>query len=155
GRTNLPRRRHERGSRRVARHPHAQPPAAQQGLRGRGAALRRGPGSPAPGSRLGVAPAAGAGVSAPTRVIFPAMKLDRRRFIVFSSGALALSPIARVFGEGQAPAQAPAQAPPPAVPKFEDVRRNIGVFTMRGGTIGWLVNKDASIVIDTQYADTA
>jgi cyclase len=26
---------------------------------------------------------------------------------------------------------------------------------MRGGTIGWLVNKDAALAIDTQYADTA
>ena len=87
------------------------------------------------------------------------MKLDRRQFIAFSSGALAVSPIAHVFGAGQAPAQtpaAPAQAPaPPAVPKFEDVRRNVGVFTMRGGTIGWLVNKDAVLAVDTQYADTA
>jgi cyclase len=87
------------------------------------------------------------------------MKLDRRQFIAVSSGALALSPIARVFGEGQAPppqAPPPAQAAaPPAVPKFEDVRRNVGIFTMRGGTIGYLVNKDASIVIDTQFADTA
>src|SRR4029450_11372183 len=50
------------------------------------------------------------------------------------------------------PAQAAA---PPAVPKFEDVRRNIGVFTMRGGTIGWMVNKDAVLVVDTQFPDTA
>jgi hypothetical protein len=62
------------------------------------------------------------------------MKLDRRQFIALSSGALAVSPVARVFAQGQAP---PAQAPAPAVAKFEDVRRNVGVFTMRGGTIGW------------------
>ena len=86
------------------------------------------------------------------------MKLDRRRFIALSSGALAVSPIARVFGahEIQAPPQtAPQAAAPPAVPKFEDVRRNVGIFTMRGGTIGWLVNKDAALVVDTQYPDTA
>jgi cyclase len=89
------------------------------------------------------------------------MKIDRRQFIAFSSGALAVSPIARVFADqAQAPAQAGAQPPapapaPPAVPKFEDVRRNVGIFTMRGGTIGWLVNKDAALVVDTQYADTA
>jgi cyclase len=90
------------------------------------------------------------------------MKLDRRQFIALSSGALAVSPIARVFGAEaiQAPPQAAAQVPgqaaaPPAVPKFEDVRRNVGVFTMRGGTIGWLVNKDAALAVDTQYADTA
>jgi cyclase len=90
------------------------------------------------------------------------MKLDRRQFIAFSSGALAVSPIARVFGAEaiQAPpqtaSQPPAPAPaPPAVPKFEDVRRNVGIFTMRGGAIGWLVNKDAALVVDTQYPDTA
>ncbi len=86
------------------------------------------------------------------------MKIDRRRFIAFSSGALAMSPLARVFGadQAQAPAPPPAQTPAaPAVPKFEDVRRNVGIFTMRGGTIGWLLNKDAVLVVDTQYADTA
>jgi len=84
------------------------------------------------------------------------MKIDRRQFIVVSSGALAVTPLTRAFAAGQAPAQPPAQpAPPPAVPKFEDVRRNVGLFTMRGGTIGWLVNKDAALVVDTQYPDTA
>jgi glyoxylase-like metal-dependent hydrolase (beta-lactamase superfamily II) len=43
----------------------------------------------------------------------------------------------------------------PAPPKFEDVRRNVGVFTMRGGTIGWLVNRDAVAVVDTQFPETA
>jgi glyoxylase-like metal-dependent hydrolase (beta-lactamase superfamily II) len=84
------------------------------------------------------------------------MKIDRRQFIVVSSGALAVTPLTRAFAAGQAPAQPPAQpAAPPAVPKFEDVRRNVGLFTMRGGTIGWLVNKDAALVVDTQFPDTA
>ena len=86
------------------------------------------------------------------------MKIDRRQFIAVSSGALAVAPFARAIA-GQPPAQAPAQAAapaaPPAVPKFEDVRRNVGVFTMRGGAIGWLVNKDAALAVDTQYPDTA
>src|SRR5436190_23243387 len=82
------------------------------------------------------------------------MKIDRRQFIALSSGALAVSPFARASG-AQAPAQTPAQAQPPAVPKFEDVRRNVGIFTMRGGTIGWLINKDAALAIDTQFPDTA
>lgn len=79
--------------------------------------------------------------------------------MVLSSGALAVTPITRVFGAAQAPAQPPAQTPPapppPAVPKFEDVRRSVGIFTMRGGTIGWLVNKDVALAIDTQFPDTA
>jgi len=84
------------------------------------------------------------------------MKLDRRQFIAFSSTALAVTPLARAIAQqgGQPPAAA-AQAPPPATPKFEDVRRNVGIFTMRGGTIGTMVNKDAVVIVDTQYPDTA
>ena len=37
---------------------------------------------------------------------------------------------------------------------FTDVRRNFGIFTARGGTIGWLVNTGGVLVVDTQYADT-
>jgi len=74
------------------------------------------------------------------------MKIDRRRFIVVSSGAVAAAPLARLF------AQTPAA---PAVTAFTDVRRNVGIFTGRGGTIGWLVNRDAVVAVDTQFADTA
>ena len=52
-------------------------------------------------------------------------------------------------------AQAPAAQPAPTVPEFKDVRRNVGVFTARGGTIGYLVTADAVMVIDSQFADTA
>jgi cyclase len=86
------------------------------------------------------------------------MKIDRRQFIVFSSGALVVTPLARTLAQtpAQPPAGAPAQAPPPpVVPTFADVRRNVGTFTARGGTIGWLINKDAVIVVDTQFPDTA
>lgn len=96
------------------------------------------------------------------------MHIDRRRFIVLSSGALAVSPFARAFAQPddtrraspspvedqQAPAGA-QQAPPPVTPVFADVRRSVGIFTARGGTIGFLINKDAVIAIDTQYPDTA
>ncbi|HVD93752.1 MAG TPA: MBL fold metallo-hydrolase [Vicinamibacterales bacterium] len=86
------------------------------------------------------------------------MKIDRRQFIVLSSGALVASPLAGTFA--QTPAQPPAPAaaptpPPPVVPTFANVRRNVGTFTARGGTIGWLIDKDAVIVVDTQFADTA
>ena len=36
-------------------------------------------------------------------------------------------------------------------PLFTPVRRNVGTFTMRGGTIGWLVNARAVAVVDTQF----
>ncbi|MTI88503.1 MAG: MBL fold metallo-hydrolase [Balneolaceae bacterium] len=38
---------------------------------------------------------------------------------------------------------------------FTDLRRNVGTFTGRGGTIGWLINDDAVVVIDSQYPESA
>jgi cyclase len=38
---------------------------------------------------------------------------------------------------------------------FRELRRNVGVFTARGGTIGWLVNRSGAVVVDSQFADTA
>jgi len=78
------------------------------------------------------------------------MQIDRRRFLAVSSGALAAAPLARVFAQQQPPA-----APAPVVTTFTDLRRNVGMFTARGGTIGFLINKDAVIAVDTQYPDTA
>jgi cyclase len=46
------------------------------------------------------------------------------------------------------------QAPPPAG-SFAVVRADVGTFTAQGGTIGWLVNQDAVVVVDTQYARSA
>lgn len=38
---------------------------------------------------------------------------------------------------------------------FTDLRRNVGYFTERGGTIGWLATDDALVAIDSQYPETA
>ncbi len=38
---------------------------------------------------------------------------------------------------------------------FTELRNGVGMFSMRGGTIGWLVTDDAIVAIDSQYADTA
>ena len=81
------------------------------------------------------------------------MQLGRRQFFVLSSAAFAASPLARLIAQVAPAAQAPAQ-PPTVVTTFTDIRRNVGIFTARGGTIGWLVNKDGVLVVDTQYADT-
>jgi glyoxylase-like metal-dependent hydrolase (beta-lactamase superfamily II) len=34
---------------------------------------------------------------------------------------------------------------------FTPLRRNVGTFTMRGGTVGWLVNAAGVVVVDTQF----
>jgi glyoxylase-like metal-dependent hydrolase (beta-lactamase superfamily II) len=38
---------------------------------------------------------------------------------------------------------------------FTPIRRGVGTFELRGGTIGWLVRPDALVVVDSQYPDTA
>jgi glyoxylase-like metal-dependent hydrolase (beta-lactamase superfamily II) len=54
------------------------------------------------------------------------------------------------------PAPAPAPTtPPPVKVEFKELRRGVGIFTGRGGTIGWLSNKDALVAVDTQFAETA
>lgn len=101
------------------------------------------------------------------------MKIDRREFFTIGSVAAVgfVDPLGIFTLQGKAarssdrddwlnpgngqPPQPPAQQPVSAPPKFEDVRRNVGVFTMRGGTIGWLINRDAVVVVDTQFPDTA
>ena len=52
-------------------------------------------------------------------------------------------------------AQQPAAQPPPAPAIFTPLRRNVGIFNQRGGTIGWLINNDGLLVVDSQFADTA
>ena len=76
------------------------------------------------------------------------MRLDRREFV-----ALSALGFVGTLGNRSLFAQAPAQAP--TVPEFKDVRRNVGTFTARGGTIGYLVTPDAVVMIDSQFADTA
>lgn len=38
---------------------------------------------------------------------------------------------------------------------FTLIRRNTGYYTNRGGVIGWMVNQDAGVLVDSQFADTA
>lgn len=39
--------------------------------------------------------------------------------------------------------------------KMSPLRRNVGYFTERGGTIGWMISKNGLIVIDTQFPEQA
>jgi glyoxylase-like metal-dependent hydrolase (beta-lactamase superfamily II) len=74
--------------------------------------------------------------------------MNRRQFLAISSAALAAGPFRTLAGAAQ------GQQPPPQ-PRFENIRRNVGYFTARGGTIGWLSNKESVVTVDTQYPDTA
>ena len=65
------------------------------------------------------------------------------------SSALVLG--SRAFG--QSPAAAALAKP--SLTTFTPVRGGVGAFTGRGGTIGYLQTKDAVVVIDTQFPDTA
>jgi glyoxylase-like metal-dependent hydrolase (beta-lactamase superfamily II) len=72
----------------------------------------------------------------------------RRHFINSSAVALAGTAFSRLaIGQPQAPA--------PTVTRFEDVRRNVGIFSGRGGTIGYLITPDGAIAVDAQFPDTA
>ena len=79
--------------------------------------------------------------------MIPPMPLTRRSFIVTSTAALA----AGTFGRWQLFAQQPQAVSP----VFTELRRNVGTWTARGGTIGWLVNPAGAIAVDSQFPDTA
>lgn len=67
----------------------------------------------------------------------------RRDFVATAATtglALILAPEVRAILAGRQPA-----------PLFTPLRRNTGIFTMRGGTIGWLVNPEAVIAVDSQF----
>jgi cyclase len=71
---------------------------------------------------------------------------SRRTFLVQSSlTAAGLALVPRAVLARQAP----------AATRTETLRRNVGVFIGRGGTIGWLATPDAAVVVDTQFPDTA
>jgi len=86
--------------------------------------------------------------------------MNRRDFLLRSSLFTAAGLIARSRVFGQAPGTTPpaaalAQPPLPPLTEFRPLRRDVGLFTGRGGTIGWLAGKDALGVVDTQFPDTA
>lgn len=85
------------------------------------------------------------------------MPLTRRELLQWSAlTAAAANMVPRSLFAQTPPAQTPpAQTPPPAVPVFTELRRNIGTFTARGGTIAYLINPGGVAVVDTQFPDTA
>src|SRR5688500_7577695 len=74
------------------------------------------------------------------------MPVSRRDFLATSAAAAAAGIVGRpLFALGWQD-----QGPPPQ-PVFTPIRRNVGYFTMRGGTIGYLVNPGAVVVVDSQF----
>ena len=95
--------------------------------------------------------------------------MNRRDFLTKSGAAVSLGLLARgalsaqttsgqatpAGSTGSPPAApVPIQAPTP-VTEFRPLRGNVGCFTGRGGTIGWLSSAEALVAVDTQFPDTA
>src|SRR5580765_5529928 len=88
------------------------------------------------------------------------MSLSRRDFLARSAGVIAATSfgqaaIARAMQQPQqtAPPAAP-QTPPAWTPSFTPIRRNVGFYLGRGGTIGYLIDKGAVVVVDSQFPDS-
>lgn len=72
------------------------------------------------------------------------MSLTRRDFLASSAAAV----LAGTLGRPSLLRALQGQTPQPV---FTPIRRNVGFFTMRGGTIGYLVNQGAVVVVDSQF----
>jgi len=78
--------------------------------------------------------------------------MNRRQFIRSALAMPAAMAALRRLGAQGNPMRSPAGAP---ATQFRPLRGDVGIFTGRGGTIGWLSSKDALAVVDTQFPDTA
>jgi len=76
------------------------------------------------------------------------MSTSRRDFLATSFAGLVSAAFAR-------PGLARMLLRPGQEPTFTPIRRGVGYFTMRGGTIGYLVNDDGVVVVDTQFPEPA
>ena len=92
------------------------------------------------------------------------MSLSRRDFLARSAGVIAATSFGqaaiahamRQSQQAQPPATpAPQQTPPAWTPTFTPIRRNVGYYMGRGGTIGYLIDKGAVVVVDSQFPDSA
>jgi glyoxylase-like metal-dependent hydrolase (beta-lactamase superfamily II) len=83
--------------------------------------------------------------------------MNRRTFLFQTAAAASAGVLLRPGLFAQAPAAAPAGrgVAMPAAIEFKPLRRNVGMFTARGGAIGWLNNSAGLAAVDTQFADTA
>jgi len=76
------------------------------------------------------------------------MSTSRRDFLATSFAGLLAAAFAR-------PALARILLAPGQEPAFTPIRRGVGYFTLRGGTIGYLVNDGGVVVVDAQFPDSA
>jgi len=79
------------------------------------------------------------------------MTPTRRDFLTGSAVAIvgaAVTSALPVWAQGRGQA-------PPVTPVFTPIRRDVGFFTGRGGTIGYLVNAGGVVVVDSQFPDAA
>jgi len=69
---------------------------------------------------------------------------SRRTFLRQLSTALAAAPFLPALDAWASPADG-----------FKSLRNGMGIFTQRGGTVGWLATDDGIVVVDTQYPESA
>ena len=74
------------------------------------------------------------------------MSISRRTFLSRSGAAMAMTAI---------PSSLRSMAASFLPQNFTPIRRGVGIFESRGGTIGWLIRPDALVVVDSQFPDTA
>ncbi len=73
------------------------------------------------------------------------MPISRRQFVARSAAAAAALPFMSPL----------ARAATSRADGFEMIRRGVGAFTGRGGTIGYLQTADALVAVDAQFPETA
>lgn len=79
------------------------------------------------------------------------MSPSRREFLAATAALAAGS----AFRPGAAMASLGRPLTAPRRRDFTELRGNVGIFTERGGTIGWLVNGDGVAVVDSQFPEQA
>lgn len=77
--------------------------------------------------------------------------MNRREFLVGSTLVFSTAAMTRLAGAGGGGGAGAM----PSAEGFRTLRRGVGTFVGRGGTIGWLVNDAATAVVDSQFPDTA
>jgi cyclase len=91
------------------------------------------------------------------------MPLTRRDFFRISSMGLVAGTLPVLFPPGlegrfvPSGVHVPSRARHPfhRLRDLRILRRNVGIYTAQGGTIGWLVSGDGSLVVDSQFPDPA